>query len=83
MSACIEKGREAKIAPDRAPVVNREIVSETLELTGDSGEKYFGKIGVIRVEGGFRSLVYIWRYSKAWEELGTPFCGLYFLIFLE
>lgn len=79
LAACVEMGQKAKITPDQKPVVNEELVSEVLELSGSRGEKYFGKIGVVKVKGGFRSVVYLWRYSRLLEDVGKPF--LWFLLF--
>lgn len=79
LAACVEKGAKVKIVPRQKPVVKGEAISEILELRGSRGEKYFGKIGVVRVKDGYRGLVYLWRYSRPWEDMGKPF--LWFLLF--
>lgn len=45
-------------------------ITGVFELRGTKGERYFSKIGVVKVKGGFRSLIYIRLYSSLWEEAG-------------
>lgn len=68
LQACIRKAGMEGISPSMTWVSTNEALSETYELQGSQGEKYFGKIGVVKAKKGYRGLVYLERHSLDWEE---------------
>lgn len=78
LEKCIQKAEEDGMSPSMAFISGSSMLSKTYELKDKNGISYYGKIGIIKVSGKCRSLVYLKNSSLGWQEQGR----LIFLLFL-
>ncbi len=79
LEKCIWQAKEDGISPAMTLVSELENISKTYEWKGNSGITYYGKIGIVKVSGKCRSLVYLKRGSIGWQEKGRLFLILFLL----
>lgn len=76
LEVCIQKGEKKGLLLIR-PVPGKKQDSQSFWLLGEGLRLYFGGIGVAEVEGGFRSLVYLYPYSDIGRAFGLPVLGFF------
>ncbi len=79
LGICRKKAKEEAISPSMVLVSNPEVLSGTYEIAESWGNKYFGKVGVVKVKDGYRGLVFLKQYSWDWREKGWLILWLFLL----
>ena len=78
LESCIEKSRKKGYFLVE-PMVGENKGAVRFCFLGEGLQPYFGGAAAMRVEGGFRSLVYFYPYSELSKELGFSFVCFLFL----